>query len=136
MGLYLRVICNRCVCIPFSCFFFFFLFFLFFFQQPRLSIEGYPFGKRPIKPVAATLYAFTWPHTHRCARMQSYGWRQRKEWTTIALEREREGIGAVPAEFTMINRHRLLIVLDLDGWARRGQQPLYFGHHKESRSRE
>lgn len=40
-------------------------------------------------------------------------------------------IGAVPTEFTMINRHRLLIVLDLDGWARRGQQPLYFGHHKE-----
>lgn len=43
----------------------------------------------------------------------------------------RERIEAVPAEFTMINRHRLLIVLDLDEWALGGQQPLYFGHHKE-----
>ena len=51
------------------------------------------------------------------------------------VEREVRESERYRAEFTMINRHRLLIVLDLDGWARRGQQPLYFGHHKE-RSRE
>lgn len=62
------------------------------------------------------VYAHTWyiPHVDmQCLR-------ERKKQNRIG-----------PVDFTvMINRHRILIVLGLDGWGRRADRALYFGQYK------
>jgi len=63
-----------------------------------------------------------------CAR--GYAALKRERRKLSESERERERI--VLVDFTvMINRHRIFIVLGLDGWGCGPDRALYFGQYKE-----